>query len=304
MICAVRHTDDRLEIARTIAMRDGTLVAYRITRAAMRQPGRAVVLLHGLASNLTRWSEFVERTTLTARWDVIRVDLRGHNDSATCGRIGLEHWSDDLMEILDREGEPQAVFVGHSLGAQAALHFAGRYPQRTAGLALIDPVFRAALHGRSKWLPRLAPLFRAAAFAVRALNALGMRRARLAPLDLRALDQEARREMLSQPRADAFIRRYSSPLADLRHFRTAHYLQELIEMFRPLPPLESIGAPVLLLLSSGVTFADPARTRAEAARFPGVRTVTIDAHHWPLTECPTEVRQAIEEWCDSLPPAA
>ena len=34
-----------------------------------------MLLLHGLASNMTRWSEFVERTALVEQRDVVRVDI-------------------------------------------------------------------------------------------------------------------------------------------------------------------------------------------------------------------------------------
>jgi pimeloyl-ACP methyl ester carboxylesterase len=289
-----------MEVARSVVAADGTRIAYRLTAARERAPGRAVVLLHGLASNMTRWSEFVEQTTLAARWDVIRLDLRGHGDSPTQRGIGLERWSEDLLALLDAEGHAQTVLVGHSLGAQVALHCAGRYPARVAGLALIDPVFRAALHDRSRWLVRLSPLVQGAALLVRALNALGVRRKHVVPYDLRKLDEEARVALLSKETTEEFVRRYSSPIDDIKHFRAAHYLQELVELFRPLPDPATIGAPVLLLLSRGATFTDTARTQAIAARFPRLETATIDAYHWPLTERPVEIRTAIEQWCERL----
>jgi hypothetical protein len=31
-----------------------------------------------------------------------------------------------------------------------------------------------------------------------------------------------------------------------------------------------------------------------------VAVQTIECQHWPLTERPTEVREAIERWCDAL----
>lgn len=260
-----------------------------------------MLLLHGLASNLTRWSEFVSRTRLADERDLVRVDLRGHGDSATRGRIGLETWCDDLLALLDAQGAPRAVWVGHSLGAQVALFCAARAPQRLAGLALIDPVFRPALHGRWRWLARAAPLLALAASLVRALNAVGLRRRELPPLDLRALDELARAS-LGSPAAEAqFIRRYSSMRADLRTFRTAHYLQELVEMFRDVAAPERITMPTLVLLSTGATFADLAAMRSIAARFPRGEVRTIDCHHWPLTERPDEVRQLIEAWCAGLP---
>jgi pimeloyl-ACP methyl ester carboxylesterase len=284
-----------------LARPGGVRIAYRRTAAAKPAHKAPALLLHGLASNMTRWSEFVERTTLAEERDVIRVDLRGHGESPTRGGISLERWSDDLLALLDAERAPQALLIGHSLGAQVALACAARAPGRIAALVLIDPVFRPALRGRWKWLARAAPLFVAAAAVVRGLNALGLRRRSIPPLDLRALDRLAR-ESLGSPEAEAeFIRRYSSTRADLRTFRSAHYLQELVEMFRPVAAPESISVPTLVLLSSGATFADLASMQRIAARFPRGEVRLIDCHHWPLTERPDEVRAAIEDWCSAQP---
>jgi pimeloyl-ACP methyl ester carboxylesterase len=280
-----------------LARPDGVRIAYRRNKARLPAGRAPVLLLHGLASNMSRWSEFVEGTSLAGERDLIRVDLRGHGDSPTRGRISLELWSDDLLALLDSLAAPRALLVGHSLGAQVALACAARAPQRVAALVLIDPVFRPALRGRWKWLARGAPLFVAAAAIVRGLNALGLRRQRIPPLDLRALDALAR-ESLGSPEAEAeFIRRYSSTRADLRTFRTAHYLQELVEMFRPVAAPESVAVPTLVLLSTGATFADLDATRQIAARYPRGEVRLIECHHWPLTEQPEEVRAAIEQWC-------
>lgn len=290
-----------MELQRSLA-RPGVDLAYRIT-PTQRPSARAVLLLHGLASNLTRWSEFVEHTSLAGTHPLIRVDLRGHGDSPTRGPIGIDYWCDDLMALLQAEAIDTAILVGHSLGAQVALQFAARHPERMAGLVLIDPVFRVALSGRWRWIARAAPLLRVAVAMVRLANALGLRRRRIAALDLRELDRQARVALQSPEAEQEFIRQYSSTRADLRSFRTAHYLQELIEMFRPLPPPQSITAPALVLLSSGATFADLDTTRAIAARFPRASIQTIDCHHWPLTERPAEVRTAIEWFVGSLPAA-
>jgi pimeloyl-ACP methyl ester carboxylesterase len=280
-----------------LARPDGVRIAYRRNKARLPAGRAPVLLLHGLASNMSRWSEFVEGTSLAGERDLIRVDLRGHGDSPTRGRISLELWSDDLLALLDSLGAPRALLVGHSLGAQVALACAARAPQRVAALVLIDPVFRPALHGRWKWIARAASLFVAAAALVRGLNALGLRRQRIPPLDLRALDALAR-ESLGSPEAEAeFIRRYSSTRADLRTFSTAHYLQELVEMFRPVAAPESVAVPTLVLLSTGATFADLDATRQIAARYPRGEVRLIECHHWPLTERPEEVRAAIEQWC-------
>ena len=139
-----------------------------------------------------------------------------------------------------------------------------------------------------------------AELVVHALNALGLRRRRLEPLGLRELDHIARRALVP-PQAEAeFIRRYSSTQADPRSFRTAHYVQELVAMFRPVSAPASTRMPVLVLLSTGGTFADPQETQRLVDCFPRGHTVKIDCHHWPLTERTAEVRQAIEAWCAVL----
>jgi pimeloyl-ACP methyl ester carboxylesterase len=289
-----------VEALRRLRRPDGVSLCYGVTPAARRAPGRAVLLLHGLASNKSRYAEFVAHTTLTARFDVLRVDLRGHGDSPARGPLSLELWCDDLAAILDAEAHPRAIVVGHSLGAQVALAFGARYPDRTAGLALIDPVFRPALRGKWRRIAQLAPLFRAAAALVRLANALGLRRRHVEPYDLQRLDELARAALASPAGSAEFVRRYSSACEDLRHFRTAHYLQELVEMFRPPPPLAALGMPVLVLLSTGGTFADAATMAQLLAQLPRAQTVAIDCQHWPLTERPFEVRTAIERWCEAI----
>lgn len=293
-------SDPAIDLPRRLDRPDGGVVAYRVRRPPTADRADAVLLVHGLASNLTRFAEFVEHTTLAGRQVLIRVDLRGHGGSITRRRVGMDLWCDDLAAVLQAEGCAAALVVGHSLGAQVAAHFAARHRAMVRGVVLIDPVYRDALHGRWLRLAQATPLIQVAAQLVRGVNALGLHRGALAPLDLRALDEVARRALVSPEAERAFIERYSSARADLRHVPLAVYLQDLVEMFRPAPTPRELDVPVLALLSTGATFADGATMR-EALAGPAVSLRTIDCHHWPLTERPVEVRQAIERWCEALP---
>lgn len=283
-----------METAKFHVMPDGTAIHYVVSRAERREG--SLVLLHGMASNLTRWSEFAEHTTLRRTWDLIRPDLRGHGESLVRGPIGMETWSKDLAELLDAEGCERAVLAGHSLGAHLALHFAARSPGRVRGLVLIDPVFPQALRGHRRWLRRLRPVFAAAACVVRFANALGLGRRRFPRRDLRVLDEQARAELLALGDSSEFVRRYSSATADLRYFPLSHYLQELSEMLRPLPDPGSLPVPILVLLSRGLTYTDAVLTERLLDTAPNVERVTVDAYHWPLTERPDEVREFVQTW--------
>ena len=133
------------------------------------------------------------------------------------------------------------------------------------------------------------------------LNRLGFRRRRIPGRDLRQMDERTRAKMLEVGKQEEMIELYSSPWEDLRYFPVASYMQELLELVRPLPPLATRNAPILALLSKGITYTDPEVTRALLAAQPRTETVTLDAYHWPLTENPVQVREAIERWCDQIP---
>ncbi|HYA37556.1 MAG TPA: alpha/beta hydrolase [Candidatus Methylomirabilis sp.] len=289
-----------MEIHRTLVAPDGVTLGYRVIRG--ETPRRLIVLLHGMASNMTRWSEFVERTTLKQSWDIMRLDLRGHGESFWRGALGIDRWCEDLENILDTEGYAQALFIGHSLGAQVAVRFAARRPARVRGLVLIDPVFHQALRGGMLTASRMKPAIRLLIGWIRLLNGFGLRRRHIPNRDLRELDEATRSRFLNLGKQQEMIALYSSPWEDLKFFPTASFMQELLEMIRPLPPLSSLPMPILALLSTGITYTDPVLTRQMLADHPQTEIVTIDAYHWPLTEKPEQVREAIERWCEQLPP--
>ena len=256
-----------------------------------------LVLLHGLASNHTRWSEFLANTRLKERWNILRVDLRGHGASQPRGRIDTDGWCDDLRAILDREGYRRAVVAGHCLGANIAIHFAHRAPERTAGLILVEPMLPAALAGTLRRATRLEPLLRALILLIRAANALGLKRRRFPRLDLEQLDRETRAKIAASGSSEALLKRYAAPLHDLQIMPSASFFQALLEVKRELPPLEAITAPTLALLSAGTTFSDVPRTQELLRALPDHKTIILDAHHWIPMEQPDRMRAAIEEWC-------
>ncbi len=85
--------------ARKLTAADGIDLAYWVTRPPTAA-GRALMLLHGVASNHTRWSEFVETTTLTSSWAIVCPDLRGNGESMTRSGQEIDVWCSDLVQIL------------------------------------------------------------------------------------------------------------------------------------------------------------------------------------------------------------
>ena len=289
-----------MDALRTLQTSDGTTLGYRVLHKAAA-PRQTIVLLHGMASNMTRWSEFIEQTTLKEAWDILCPDLRGHGQSFARERLDMDNWCRDLLALLDAEDCDRAVLVGHSLGAQVAAHFAARHSARVRGLALIDPVFHEALRGTMRTASLIRPAIEAIVYVILLLNRLGLRRRRIPGRDLRKMDEATRTKLLQAGKQEEMVELYSSPWEDLKFFPVGSYLQELLEMIRPLPRLSRIRAPILALLSTGITYTDPQKTRALLAENPGTQIVTVNAYHWPLTENPVQVRETIEKWCETLP---
>ncbi len=275
---------------------DGARLRYRLLKLG---GDTVVVMLHGVASNLTRWSEFVRHFNINKEWDLLRLDLRGHGHPRYRGSIGHAVWARDLAALLQQLGYRHVVFIGHSMGAQLALWFAHDYPHLTKGLVLIDPIFPQALQGRLALLAKLRPLLWLLIQVVQLLNRMGLKRRHFPELDLQQLDQQTRARLRNNPQED-IARHYARPLGDIKNLPLANYLQDLYAVIQPLPELSSIQVLTLVLISKGVSLSNIAATQQQIAQLGQVETVIIDADHWMLTEKPEQTRHAIEQWCNQL----
>lgn len=99
--------------------------------------GCPVILLHGLASNARIWDFAAPLLAREAR--VVAVDQRGHGSSDRPeDAYSFADVTADLLGVVDALSFERAAIVGHSWGANVALHFAAAHPERTAGVALVD----------------------------------------------------------------------------------------------------------------------------------------------------------------------
>lgn len=265
-------------------------------RPAKSQPRGTVVLLHGVASNGSRWEEFIDQTPLNEHWDVIRLDLRGHAASVCSRRAGIEDWCADLAAVLDAANVSRAVVIGHSLGAQVAMNFAARYPARTRALALLDPLVSEALTEKAVKMRSRLPLLRVAEKVTRTMNHLGFVR-KIVPQDLRAMDEEARDKIAQGGKAlEDFIRQYSSASNDLQYIHLGVYLRDLQEVGRDSPDPACIVAPTLVIGASSGTYTDSRLMKKWVERLSKARMAVVHCAHWPMTECPQEVSGEILNW--------
>jgi len=100
-----------------------------------RGSGKAMVWAHGLGGTCQEWEGVME--FFQDRYRAIAYDARGHGHSEKPDKP--EAYSQDIMVedmrgIMDALDINKAIIGGHSMGANVALNFAFRYPERCIGL--------------------------------------------------------------------------------------------------------------------------------------------------------------------------
>ena len=116
--------------------------------------GPHLVMVHGMTGNLAIWHlEIVP--ALLSDYRMTTYDLRGHgySDVPPTGYTTEDHAS-DLLELMNQLGIERAHLIGHSFGADIALHFSILYPERVNRLVLVEPAIAALapMREREDWI--------------------------------------------------------------------------------------------------------------------------------------------------------
>ncbi len=101
--------------------------------------GVPLLLLHGFGNEAHIWDDFAP--AVAPYYRTLALDHRGHGESGWAASVGgyeLELFVRDLELLVESLGLERMVLVAHSLGGRVAMLFAGRHPDRMAGLVLVD----------------------------------------------------------------------------------------------------------------------------------------------------------------------
>lgn len=107
---------------------------------------RTIVLLHALLLD-AGINRGLARSLAARGHRVILLDLLGHGRSDKPRKAGhhrMDLYADQVLALLDQQGIAEAVVGGVSLGADVALMFGHRHPERTRALILEMPVLENA----------------------------------------------------------------------------------------------------------------------------------------------------------------
>ncbi len=97
-----------------------------------------MLLVHGGRDHCRNWDRVA--AGLRADWHVIAPDLRGHGDSqwSTDGSYTMAGYVYDLAQLVHQQSLAPVTIIGHSLGGNVALRYAGIYPETVARLVAIE----------------------------------------------------------------------------------------------------------------------------------------------------------------------
>jgi pimeloyl-ACP methyl ester carboxylesterase len=97
-----------------------------------------LVLVHGGRDHARNWDWVAER--LCGNWHIIAPDLRGHGDSQWVqdGTYDMPGFIFDLAELVHQRKLAPVTLIGHSLGGNIAVRYAGIFPAQVKRLVAIE----------------------------------------------------------------------------------------------------------------------------------------------------------------------
>ncbi|MFZ3474740.1 alpha/beta fold hydrolase [Streptomyces sp. 4.24] len=256
----------------TFTAPDGTRLAYRVTGH-----GDPLVCIPGGPADSAYLGDL---GGLSAHRRLIALDLRGTGGSAVpedTSSYRCDRLVDDVEALREHLGPARTDLLGHSAGANIAVQYAARYPQRAGRLALIGPGARAVgieIAGETRREVALSrqgePWFPAAFAALEAITGgTGSDWDAIAPFFCGRWDEAAREHHAAgRPGNTEAVAGFAAEGAfDPEGTRAA---------------LAGHGAPVLLLTGSFDLNSPPATTAEFAELFPDAALVVQPgAGHYP-----------------------
>lgn len=99
---------------------------------------KVLVFVHGLSSNSDAWYRNIEE--LKKDYTCIAIDLPGYGRSfKNADEYTATYFAEILKEFANKMKLNKFTLVGHSMGGQAAIKFASKYPEKLDKLILIAP---------------------------------------------------------------------------------------------------------------------------------------------------------------------
>ena len=241
--------------------------------------GHPVVLIHGVGLNKEMWGGQV--VGLMPHYRVIAYDMLGHGASPRpAADTGLLGYAEQLLELLEHLGLPQATVIGFSMGGLVARAFALHFPQHLSGMVVLNSVFNRSAEQRAGVIARTA---QAAEHGPDANAAEALSR------------WFSREYQAANPAQIAAIRTILAE-NDPQGYLTTYTLFATQDMYRA-DDLGNITAPTLIATGELDPGSTPEMARQLALRIPGAEVAILaEQRHMMPVESPRLVNQVLLEF--------
>ena len=97
-----------------------------------------LIMLHGGRDHCRNWDWVAAE--LRRDWHIVAPDLRGHGDSqwSADGSYSVASFVYDLAQLVDQQHLAPVTIIGHSLGGNIAVRYAGIFPDKVRKLVAIE----------------------------------------------------------------------------------------------------------------------------------------------------------------------
>jgi pimeloyl-ACP methyl ester carboxylesterase len=97
-------------------------------------------LLHGALGASQQFDALAD--VLSRSFRVHRFDFEGHGSSTTTRPFRIQHFGDNVIDVMNRTSIASAVFFGYSMGGYVALHLAATRHHLVHAVATLGTKFR------------------------------------------------------------------------------------------------------------------------------------------------------------------
>ncbi|MFT5133916.1 MAG: pimeloyl-ACP methyl ester carboxylesterase [Gammaproteobacteria bacterium] len=253
-----------------------------------RGSGPVMLWAHGLGQTMKDWDELMSH--FEDRYRVIAYDARGHGRSQILDHE--DNYSQDLMiedmlALLDTLEVDKVIVGGHSMGANVALNFAMRHPERCH--AVIPVAIGTGSTEPAKWKLYWGKLARLAEEEGIDAYVEGLRET---PAWDRALSHPLIGERVTQSESANAPQAIANIIRGIQRKRPSIYELE--------DKLKALAVPTLVIFSEGDTpVVDCSKYLSKS--IPGAKLAEIPASsHWIQLEMPDAFHKVVEEFVRNL----
>ena len=286
----------------TVPAKDGTLLRAWTNDVDGTMTGPTVLLCNGLGTSAYSWPALLDPDC------GVRVISWNHRGTGGSGRpadrhhVGIEHFVEDALAVMDHAGIDACPVMGWSMGVNTAFELAYLHPDRVSGLFAVAGVPGGTF--ASMLAPLGVPRFARAAITVNAARVMGLLGK---PANLVA------RRLPIGPIAGQVITHsgFMLPVPDVEMARRAvkEFLTTPIDWYMHLAvttsrhvrvSLRGVTVPTTFVAGRWDILASAEDMRTAAERIDGATYVRLDASHFVQMERPDEVHELLLDLLDQV----